>query len=320
MLLTLTPLVFKSLTYKNGSASPVPGFGIIFFAILVIGLLGGGLWKLISKFRHASGNQKDQFGLVLLGLAGTFSLIILTNFVFVVLFNNSSLIVLAPAYTLIFTGSLGYAIVKHRLFDIRLLAARSLAYALSWLSMAAIFTTSAYAASYFLTDSQGNVNSSRLRLTYTILAVLLALIFTPLKRFFDRNTNRIFFRDAYDPQNFLDKFNNILVTTYQLDPLLHKISAIIEKTLNPTYCTFVLLDKTKMTYRSTGTPKRDPIDRDGLTAITENVPHAHQKIIVTDLLDHNNAILRETLTKNDIALMAVLSSTKGETVLRLWQY
>jgi hypothetical protein len=86
MLLTLTPAIFDSLVIKGDSVSPHPGPGIPLFGLLVFALLGGGIQKLLRNYFAAHGRQKDQLKYVLLGLAGTFSLIFLGNFLLVILF------------------------------------------------------------------------------------------------------------------------------------------------------------------------------------------------------------------------------------------
>ena len=129
--LTLTPLVFKDIQITDGSAQPVPNFGIGLFLLQTVVLIGGSFLSIISKYRKAAGGEKNQLRLVLLAIIGTFSLIVMANFLLVVLFNFTGLVPFGPAFTLIFSMAMAYAIVRHRLFDIKRAIARSVAYVLS---------------------------------------------------------------------------------------------------------------------------------------------------------------------------------------------
>jgi len=76
--------------------------------------------------------------------------------------------------------------------------------------------------------------------TYTILAIILAFLLQPLKRFFDRLTNRLFYQDAYDPQVFLDQFNKVIVSNVEINALLQGAGAVIKQNLKADGCTFVI--------------------------------------------------------------------------------
>ena len=111
------------------------------FLIHTAGLLGGGFFILIRKFRRNKNVIKSlQIRLVLIGTVSMFVLILITNVAFVFLLNNSNFVGLLPIYTLIFTGVSAVAIIKHRFLDIDLIVLRAVTYAIL-----IIVTTATYA-------------------------------------------------------------------------------------------------------------------------------------------------------------------------------
>ncbi len=307
MPLTLTPLVFKDLKIQNGNAQPIPNFGIPIFALTVVGLLVGGVIMLLKKYRHAEGKQKTQIRFVLMGLAGAFGLIVITDFLFVVILHNTKLVPLGPAYTLIFSGSLAYAIVRHKLFDIRAAAARALAYLLSLGFIAVIYGGFIYVVSTLFTQ-QDKLGSSQ-RAVYIVFAILTALLYQRVKKFFDRVTNQIFFKDSYDPQQFIDQLNDVLVATIEIDTLLDETASLVSTTLKASFIKFIL----------TGNEKRDDVRVIGngnknisnheLDELVKQLNNAHTKLFVTDeLVDQGQSHLRNLLNSLDIAAIVRLST------------
>ncbi len=306
MLLTLTPLVFKDLKIQNGNAQPVPSFGLPFFALTVVGLLAGGVITLVKKYHVSRGDERTQIRFVLFGLAGAFTLIVVTNFLFVVILHNTKLIPLGPAYTLIFSGSLAYAIVKHKLFDIRAAAARALAYLLSLGFIGAIYGGLIFLVSALL--AHGESLGPTQRAFYVGLALLTALFYQRIKKFFDRVTNNFFFKDSYDPQYFIDQLNDILVGTIQIDELLNLTASLVTRTLKASYVKFIITDNSKSdNIRVIGSGRQitDAI----LDETVDLLNAAHSKLFITDELEaQGQAHLRNILNRQDAAVAVRLST------------
>jgi signal transduction histidine kinase len=69
---------------------------------------------------------------------------------------------------------------------------------------------------------------------------LLAIVYQPTKKFFDKISNNIFYRDSYDPQDVINSINSKLVNTLDLNKLLSTTSQLIEDKLKISYCSFWL--------------------------------------------------------------------------------
>jgi signal transduction histidine kinase len=117
--LSLTPLVFKSLDYKNSAPVPVPGIGISIFMLNFIGFLVLSIIILIRKYRGFQKEGKQQTKYLLWGIICSFSLFAIVNLIFVVLFKISTFIFLAPLFLTFLIVPIAYATVKHGLFNVK---------------------------------------------------------------------------------------------------------------------------------------------------------------------------------------------------------
>ncbi len=266
-------------------------------------MLAGGIFNLFKKHRQAKGKTRDQTRFVIAGLIGSFGLIFITNFVLVVIFNNRSLIPLGPAFTLIFSGTMAYAIVKHRLFDIKRTIARSVAYILSLGSIGVVYGIMIFVLSFFLSSDSRFDNSDRI--VYILLALVSAVLFTPTRKFFDRLTNRIFYRDAYDPENFLNELNDTAVENIELGILLRHTTRVIQDNIKSRFC-YVKIEGTSTTKeRLIGTGDFELSDKDSET-LKEELAMSGRQTIVTDELGSDLNTLREMLIANEIGILVRL--------------
>ncbi|AKM77741.1 MAG: Multi-sensor signal transduction histidine kinase [Candidatus Wolfebacteria bacterium GW2011_GWC2_46_275] len=124
-LLTLTPWVFSRVSEVSATgqvAKVENGPGIAVFGLVVFGMIVAGLGKLIGKTRRATGIERTQFRFVLLGTAITFVLIGTFNFIFPVILENAKFYPFAMIAVIPFIGFMFYAIVRHHLLNIKVIA------------------------------------------------------------------------------------------------------------------------------------------------------------------------------------------------------
>lgn len=233
MALTQTPFLFIS--GSDGEPSPTPFIAI--FAVLVITLLTRAVLSLITKYRHSDILIRSQLKLIIIGIIGTFSLILVSNLILVVLFNNKSLIPLGSAFTLIFSVSLAYAIVQKRLFDIKAAIARSIGYLLLIGSMALVYSVILFGLVNILFP--GTHNEMLRQAISVILVFPLALSFQAIKNFFDRLTAKIFYKDNYDPQVVLGRLGRAVAAEVDLDKVLDATRRNLKGSIKSSFIEFV---------------------------------------------------------------------------------
>ena len=122
MLLTLSPYVFTEVHIEKGTPEPVAGLGIVPFGIFAIGMIVAALTVLIKRLRSSRGIERQQNIYMLLGVTLMFGAIIFTVFVPAAIWGTNTFVSLIPLYALIFLGMTAYAIIKHHLFEIQVVA------------------------------------------------------------------------------------------------------------------------------------------------------------------------------------------------------
>jgi signal transduction histidine kinase len=234
MLLVLTPAIF----HIGADGKPTARPAILLFTLLIVTLLSTGFISLIRKIRRTDRIAQNQAKLMLLSLATTMGLIILSNFVLVVVFDLHAQLSLGPAYTLIFSGTIAYAIVKHRLFDIRAAVSRSVAYLLIVLTMALLYGVLLFGVVNVLFP--GSDKEFLRQVISVILVVPLAVSFQSIKLFFDRITSQIFYRTFYEPQQVLYELSTTLVHAVDTKTITTESSNVLRKAIPATSLEFWL--------------------------------------------------------------------------------
>ncbi len=134
-ILTLTPYVFPGIMGR-----PVVGEvavaekrpGLVIFAFVAVGLVIKALYILIIKIRNSkSASERKTFSVILAGLVVMFVLIIFFNLILATVFSNPRFIPLGALFTFPFVIFTTYAILHHRLFNIKVAATAILVFLLS---------------------------------------------------------------------------------------------------------------------------------------------------------------------------------------------
>ena len=130
--LSLTQYVFSGLIIVDPAGVPTPIIkpGIFIFGIVVFTYTLSGIYLLIRKFINSEGLVKNQIRFLLIGTIGMFGAFLLLNFVAVVALETTFFINFTPLYISIFIIFAAYAILKHHLFNVKVVATELLTFAL----------------------------------------------------------------------------------------------------------------------------------------------------------------------------------------------
>ena len=274
-------------------------YALILFVALYIAL---GIRDLVQYARHtknAAIHYSTQFLLFGVGAASVLTIVP------IVLLPESLLSQLwIPLGVLVLVSLFSYAIIKHRLFDIRLVAVRLLAYVLSLVTVALLYAgiTFGLFAGLLRSDSLAFGQQA----SYVGIALLLALTFAPLKKFFDRLTRAIFYQDAYDTQQVLDDISTVLVSRVDLRRLTRESLTILRNALKPDFAMVVLLDTKNGGVDRTISVGRPPQMIEAYSAIVRRAA----PMIVTDELDSHDTTMYRTLQHANVAVVANLQTSK----------
>ncbi|MDO8655393.1 MAG: ATP-binding protein [bacterium] len=136
--LCLTPLVFTQTAEFSATgqvASVTNGPGIALFGIVIMTSILGGLAIMLKKMTKASAMEKIQFQYILLGSAATFLLLVVFNFILPAFFDNARFVPLGAFFILPFAFFTAYAIIRHHLLNVKVIATETLTYVLAITSL-----------------------------------------------------------------------------------------------------------------------------------------------------------------------------------------
>ncbi len=310
-IIALTPFLFSS--FEDGA--PQPGPGIVLFLLHAIFVGAASLVRLFRRLKRAKGIKKAQLGFFFIGTLSMFTLEPLCNFILPVLFKSNFLVSFSPLYIVVFSGLIGYAMVRKGLFDIKLAVVRSVVYILSLLALAALY----YVAAYFISIT---VFRERVITEFDVsplsifLALILAFVFQPVKQFFDQVTDRIFYRNRYDTNEFLIRLGRILTSTTELRMMLEKVDREIRKTLKADSSLFVVYrDHHPNELVGEGISKRfsseELVQLDGIAVSSPGSLLVVERLRSSDL--ESEQAVYEILVKKHVALVLPLISA-DETI------
>lgn len=198
--------------------------------------------------------------------------------------------------------------LRYKLFDVRLIVARATAYILTVAMFLVGYVGVIASINQLILKDQGG--SITIQIVYAVVAVFSAPVLVYLKQFFDRWSSRIFYRDSYDPQAFIDSLNQILVTSADIDTLLQKCSNLIQENLKASFCAFYIRQTSYFPDRILGFGLESK-KFEGLDVIQEQSAKLNARVFSSESMqdvDPNLEILK-VLQKNDITVLVRLVNT-----------
>lgn len=196
-----------------------------------------GLILLIRNKKGASKLVKTQINLITFGAAVILLGNLFGNEVGQYFPNLKYLIQVSTLSSAFFVVIIAYTIIKHKLLDTREAVARSVTY---------IFTLSAVLLVYsvpmiLVTRYILNIKLSSTAVVFFIGATfLIASAFQPIKYFFNKLSNRLFFQEYFDPQLTLDKLGNALISSANLKDILDKSKNLLSEALKPSKIDYLI--------------------------------------------------------------------------------
>lgn len=309
ILISCTPyLVSEASQTTQGTSITIGTLYPAFIAVMTFAL-GLFIYGLRVQYNNAvTVVQRSQIKVVLLGIVLYAILAMTANLILPVLLNNWTSSRYGPVFALLTVALIGYAIVRHRLFDIKLYAVRSLAYLLALFVTALLYAIPAVLTVTYVLDTSLDAST----LTFLVIITLaVAFFFQSVKKFFDSNTKRLFYRDAYEPQELFNKFNQTLVGSVDVEKLLENATGLIVAYLKADFCIVGLEQSRSSRVRMVGTGSKG-VTRESLSRNR----HLFQSIkgfpIVTDYLDQEHHSLKAFLEKSNIAVLTPLMEHPGQ--------
>ncbi len=303
-------LIVEVASHGNGNVVTVDPLWYGIYSVFFTFAFSVTFSEFILRMKHFRGYQRKQMAYVLAGTFAAAALSTVTNLLLPV-FGQSSLIWLGPTWTLFYVVTVSISIVKHQLFDIRLAAVRSVAYLGVLLTLSIVYYVIAYVLSVFILGVQATDTISISPLNI-FLALILAFLFQPIKHFFDRVTNDIFYRDSYNSEEFFARLSILLSSTVELRGLLERAAEQIASTFKAEQAFFFLYyENETLHHMSAGTRRHSRLPVYDARLLDEYAGNGQDKVFLTDLLD--NTTVRRMLVSHGISLVMPLRN--GEKIM-----
>ncbi len=300
--LSFSPFIVKGVEIQDSLYAVQFGPALPVYFVTLIALIIWTIYLLRKNFKTAEGKQKAQIKVAYFSFVWTLPVLALMLMVVPVAtgwFGSTNIGVLPMAFL---AFGLYYGAFRYKLFDLRLVVARSLGYVFAVALLVVSFgIISSLLVRTLFSEQSGSISALVVEASLFALAVM---VYTPIKNFFDKTTNRIFFRDSYDPQVFLDALNKTLVGNIEIGILLRHTAAVIEENIKADCHIYV--SQTDLTpSRMMGNTKME-IKQPDLDLIFREAATIHDRPVVADDLEEHYYELRKTLETNNIAIVSSL--------------
>lgn len=303
-LLIFGPFTFSNLLINDASATSGavifdPGPLYLPQTLFVLGYFIAAFWVLIKRYKGLTYQQMNQVRILILA----FFVPLVVNLMGGLIFTDSVIFqYLRPVSFLGMAILIMYTMVYHKLFDLKLVVARSLGYVISIGLIVIVF---AFSSATMTQKILGYQTESGASIAINAVMLILAIIAYPyVKSFFDKVTNQLFYRDSYDPQVFLDELNKTLVGNIEIGILLRHTAGVIERNLK-TECHIYVSGSQDNAPRIMGSTRME-IDQEDLEFIFSEISTVPDKTVVEDDLQDEYKNLKNALDKNNIAVISSL--------------
>jgi hypothetical protein len=215
------------------------------YAILGVGLAGSTLFAQVYRYKRVSNSTQRQqtkwvvFGLVMaLGGGSVVALLdlVVPQGVLASLVGTTSLYF----FTLLLPLSIAVAVLRYHLYDIDTLISRALVYGLLTATLIALYFGG------FLVLQRLFVVLTDERSTLAVVAstLLIAALFSPLRRIIQSFIDRRFYRRKYNTRKTLEAFSAQLRNETDLDALGDDLVAVVRETMQPAHVSLWLRPET----------------------------------------------------------------------------
>ncbi len=228
LLSAFTNLIVDRIEFFDWGTNVEPGalYGsfIGFMSITVIGMLV----VLIIKYRRSAGLEKYQLKYLFFGFLLTALITLTTNLFLPLVTGNNQLAKLGPLSMVFLIASTVYAIVKHRLMDIRIVLKKIVLHLLISLTLLTFILGAIFTVAFFYSK---RIPDFSLVYTGSISMVIALLFYKPLNSLFERIANRYFFTSLYNYQATLEDLATKLTAVIEMPKVIDLIVDTIMKTM-----------------------------------------------------------------------------------------
>lgn len=223
---TVGAVIRKELTYSQ----PI-------LTLLLIGSVIG----LFIRFRKARGIEQQQLKWILFACATVPLSTVLT----VPFANNGNPLVVTAMQLINFLSVLSFpvafavSVTRYRLYDIDVIIRRTLVYSLLTITLAGLY----FGSVLVLQEIFVAISGQRSPVSIVLSTLLIAALFSTLRRRIQRIIDRRFYRSQYNAAKMLESFGALQRESVELEQLQGRLVEIVDIALQPETVTLILMKK-----------------------------------------------------------------------------
>lgn len=274
-LLSFTPFLIPAVAFRQYSVA-IRGVGSLYTIQSLYEITGVvlALGILLYKARKVTRREKTQIVLVVAGLLIAVAVNIVSNYILVLTHAATYFSDLAAGVSfVVFVGATAYAILRHHLFDMRLAITRTIAFTLTVgiVSVSYSFVVLVIVAPLVTGGQIQPLRDVPQLLVFLPPAIIIGLTVHSLQQGIARITRNIFFQDAYDSREVLDRLSDALISDNDLGVIMHRGLEVLSSALQPSHVLFVVLDDTGGVYKQQVINRKLPSNVLGVVDATRKV-------------------------------------------------
>ncbi|MFZ2253002.1 MAG: GAF domain-containing sensor histidine kinase [Minisyncoccia bacterium] len=231
----------KTVTVVNGSITGTFGWAMSIYQLFAPVYIFGGIYTIFKKYKRVSFLEKIKIKYALIGISLFVGPAVITNAVLPLWFNVYSLNSVGPLFSILMVSFISYAIVRHQFLDIKIIIQKGLIYSVLLSVIISTYIFLVFTFEYLF------AKSSEVSILISALITTLVGIFgvLPLEKYFQKATDRFFFKDTYDYAEVLGSLTDVLNTNIALDTIVEKTTQTLEHSLKPETVAFSFNERGK---------------------------------------------------------------------------
>jgi hypothetical protein len=205
----------------------------IILPVLLITIVLCSVASLVVRFRRSSGEERQQMKWLTYAAAANFATLPLEMSLPV---DSAWYRAVDALSSLVLAGlpvAVGIAVLRYRLYDIDLIINRTLVYGSLTLMLALVYFGGVTATQALFTALTGQEEQPQLAIVVSTLVI--AALFTPLRRRIQSFIDRSFYRSKYDARKTLEAFSAKLRDETDLDALSDDLVGVVRETMQPVH-------------------------------------------------------------------------------------
>ena len=230
--LAFSDLIAGTVERNNGGdlvflQGPLVALYVVAF-LVIVGLI---IRNLLIRTKRGNYAEKNQARFIIFGWVTLIAVGLSTNIIipsFNPEFTKQGYVAVLMAILLVLPTS--YALIKHRLLDVRPLAARGISLILLLVTLGAVYAgVLLWLNEMFLADYN---LSGYVLVFYAAVMITLGFLLHPIYSLYNRWIGQIFLRRVYDSQKVINELNNVLVANLKLRALMPELQRVIRSNLD----------------------------------------------------------------------------------------